>query len=254
MARPRKGASRHESKPAKRRLEWRWLLPLLLLPPLVVGLWWAGERLLDPQTLPVRTVRIESPLQQLGREQIRQAVLPHVEPGFLWVDVDTIRGELEALPWVANASVRRTWPDVLVVQVEEQTAAARWSGGGLVNPQGGLFVPEDDAPWRELPLLRGPKGTQSVLMSEFLAMQGMLGSLGLRISHLTMNERRAWSLHLDNGLQLRLGRRDTHLRLLRFVRVYGRVLQPRLQRIDSVDLRYTNGFAVRWREGHSASA
>ena len=64
-----------------------------------------------------------------------------------------------------------------------------------------------------------------------------------------MNERRAWSLRLANGLQLGLGRNDIHLRLLRFVRVYAEVLKPRLEAIDSVDLRYTNGFAVRWHDG-----
>ena len=90
-------------------------------------------------------------------------------------------------------------------------------------------------------------------MKEYQAMQGMLEPLGLRISHLTMNERRAWSLYLNNGLQLRLGRNDAHLRLLRFVRVYAKVLKPQQDKIDSVDLRYTNGFAVRWRDGASAS-
>jgi len=81
----------------------------------------------------------------------------------------------------------------------------------------------------------------------------MLTPLGLKVSNLTMNERRAWSIRLSNGLQMILGRKDTHLRLLRFVRVYADVLKPRLEAIDTVDLRYTNGFAVHWRDGHATA-
>lgn len=59
---------------------------------------------------------------------------------------------------------------------------------------------------------------------------------------------------MANGLQLGLGRKETHLRLMRFVRVYAEVLKPRIEAIDSVDLRYTNGFAVRWHHGYAPAA
>jgi cell division protein FtsQ len=61
-------------------------------------------------------------------------------------------------------------------------------------------------------------------------------------------------MRLDNGLQLGLGRQHTARRLLRFVRVYPRALEPRLEAIDSIDLRYTNGLAVRWRDGFEPSS
>lgn len=254
MAKRPKGATRRSETTESPRIRLRWLLPVLAVPLLVVAIGWAGSSMLDPETFPVKTVRIESRLERLDQERVRRAVVPYVKEGFLGVDVERIRGELEALPWVADASVRRAWPDALVVQIREQQAAARWSHGGLLNPRGELFKPEGDEQWKHLSMLRGPKGTEKSLMKEFQAIQGMLTPVGLRISHLTMNERRAWSLYLDNGLQLRLGRNDMHLRLLRFVRVYGNVLKPRLDAIDSVDLRYTNGFAVRWRDDAQAAA
>lgn len=253
MARPRKGATRNQSQETAPVLRLRWVAILILVPLILAGLSWGFLQLTDPASFPVKTIRIETRLKQVGRDDIRRAVLDHVQQGFLRVDVDSIRHELESLPWVAHASVRRSWPDVLIVGVEEQQAVARWSNGGLLNASGDLFRPEDEKPWSSLPLLRGPKQTEQILMKEYQAMQGMLTPLGLRISHLTMNERRAWSLNLDNGLKLRLGRNDAHLRLLRFVRVYAKVLKPRQEKIDSVDLRYTNGFAVRWRDNASAT-
>lgn len=247
MARQPKGASRKADEARKPLPRW----PLALLPVIALLLAgdWLVDRMVDPSTLPLTTIRIESPLKELSQEDIRNAVRPYVKDGFMAVDVDEISKQLEALPWVVSASVRREWPDLLVVKVEEQKAVARWSNGGLLNAKGEVFVPTDMQPWAAWPLLRGPTGSEKEVMKEYQTMQGMLAPLGLRISHLTMNERRAWSLNLEGGQQLRLGRSDLHTRLLRFVRVFARTLKPQLKKIDSVDLRYTNGFAVRWREG-----
>jgi cell division protein FtsQ len=229
----------------------RWLPPLLLGGGLLGVLYAGAAYLLDPATLPVRSVRIESPLKQVTQRQLRELVGAHVVSGFLRLDVEAIRGELEALPWVYRASVRRSWPDRLVVRIEEQQAVARWGNGGLVNRHGELFEPPGSDEWQQLPLLRGPQGTEKAVVAQYVQMIEMLTPLGLKVSHLTMNERRAWSLRLTNRLQLALGRNDTYLRLLRFVRVYSEVLRPRLEAVDRVDLRYTNGFAVRWRDGHA---
>ena len=252
MVKLAKGATRRGVEVRKPLPRW----PLALLPVIAVVAvgYWSLQQMADPATLPLTTIRIESSLKQLTQDDIRNAVRPHVTEGFMAVDVAVICKELEALPWVASASVRREWPDLLVVRVTEQKAVARWSNGGLLNAQGEVFVPADMQQWDSLPLLRGPAQSEKVLMKEYQAMQGMLAPLGLRISHLTMNERRAWSLNFEDGLLLRLGRRDMHTRLLRFVRVFAQVLKAKLKKIDSVDLRYTNGFAVRWREGEQATA
>jgi len=250
MAKRRKGATRHHAEVAPKR-NLGWLLPLTLGIVGISLLYLGGRYLLAPENLPVRSVRIESPLKQVTQQQLREVVSGHVQQGFVRLDVDAIRHDLEQLPWVYQASVRRSWPDVLVVRIEEQQAVARWGNVGLVNRHGEVFKPQDLSKWSQLPLLRGPDGTEMKVVKQYQEVLQMLTPLGLGVSHLTMNERRAWSLRLNNGLQMVLGRNDTHLRLLRFVRVYADVLKPRLEAIDSVDLRYTNGFAVRWHDGHA---
>ncbi len=65
---------------------------------------------------------------------------------------------------------------------------------------------------------------------------------------LVVTDRRAWQMTLDNGIELRFGRGDVDALLDRFARVYLRVLSASATRIAAVDLRYTNGFAVRWKD------
>lgn len=233
---------------------WTWLWWLLPLATVIVAALWGGQRLQDPALLPLNTVRIDTRLIEVDQDAIRRIILAHADAGFIRMDVTAVRKELEALPWVETASVRRAWPDVLQVSIQEQQAVARWAAGGLLNPRGVRFVPGDERQWGHLPLLRGPDGSERMVMQEYRQMQQMLQPLGLAISHVSMDERRAWSLQVGEALHLGLGRHDTERRLLRFVRVYPRVLEPRLAGIERVDLRYTNGFAIRWREGFEPPA
>jgi cell division protein FtsQ len=254
MARRVRGATRLYREPQAPGGGVAVVVKLLLSALLLGAAVWGGRQLLDPARFPLHTVRIESPLVRVAQQTIRDTVGQHVAAGFLGVDVDAVRDALQALPWVESATVRRAWPDKLIVRVTEQQALARWGSDALVNRRGELFRPQTDASWERLPLLRGPHDTSRQVAQQYVALQGMLSPLGLAITHLSLNERRALSLRLDNGLQLGLGRQDTDLRLLRFVRAFPQVLKPRLAMIESVDLRYTNGFAVRWRDGYDPTA
>ena len=60
--------------------------------------------------------------------------------------------------------------------------------------------------------------------------------------------RRAWQVRADNGPTIELGREDIEPRLERFVGAYARTVGRLQRRIDHVDLRYSNGFAVRINE------
>jgi len=57
--------------------------------------------------------------------------------------------------------------------------------------------------------------------------------------------RRAWRVRLDAGPTLELGREDVEARLGRYLEVHQRSVGALQRRIDYVDLRYANGFAVR---------
>ena len=56
---------------------------------------------------------------------------------------------------------------------------------------------------------------------------------------------RAWRMKLDNGLELELGRDEVGPRLDRFVAIWRQELSRLPYRMEYVDLRYPNGFAVK---------
>jgi cell division protein FtsQ len=207
----------------------------------------------DPSVVPVRYISIRGRLQHVTEAEVRQTLESHLTRSLFTLDVGAIRQDLARLPWVRSVWVRRVWPDRLEVAVHERLGVARWGKDRLVSRDGNLFsVPPATVP-KGLPLWMGPDNTQRTVADRYWRMSAVVRPLGRTIVRLTRDERGAWSLELDNGLQLDLGRRQELERLRRFARVYPVALAGRVDRIDRVDLRYRNGFAVRWRPAQTTT-
>lgn len=214
----------------------------------VIAAAWAGlEKLRDPRTLPVQQVRIEGEFAHLDRAELERVAAPLVAGGFFTIDLREVETAVEALPWVFDASLRREWPGTLVLAVSEQVAIAHWGEDALLNPYGELFTPPPASFPAGLPELHGPAGQQRALIERFIEVSKLLKTAGLQPRALIEDERRAWRLTLDNGVEILLGREESLARLERFVAVYPQTLERRADALQRVDLRYTNGFAVAWR-------
>ncbi len=202
-----------------------------------------GDLLPVKNVLPIHQVRIEGEFSQVSKEELQSYLVDRVAGGFFAVNVKQVQIDLESLPWIYKASVRRVWPDTLTVSVTEQHAVAVWNGRGLVNPLGEQFILVDSIP-SDLPLLVGPEGTMATVVGYYTAISRMWEAEGIEVKKLTLDDRRAWEVQTQDGLQVYLGRRDSMAKAERFANVYRNVLADRIGSLIKVDMRYTNGFAV----------
>jgi len=213
----------------------------------------------------LRTIEVKTPVAHVTEAQIRLVAERQVRGTFFTVDLESVRNSLEKLPWVREARVERRWPDTLMVSLIEHVPLARWNDNALVNETGDVFVA---AAATRLPRLSGPEDSSAEVVAAYRRYQAALAPLGMTISELRLSPRRAWRLQLDNGMTLALGREQTDARLARFVALYPRLFgaQPATQNVASaapgasptapvtpvtVDLRYSDGFAVRMPNGVS---
>lgn len=256
----RRNRFKPKNKPKQEKAKWQWpsfLLDwranlrraalVLLLGGCVAVLAWSLDR-------PVRVIAMDGSFQRVSPGQIEKAVAPFAAQGFMSADLDEIQRAVEALPWVDHARIARHWPNSLHVSVTEQTAAARWGEAGLLNTRGQLFVRVATHVPAELPRLSGPEGTETQVAQRYLSAQGRMLEAGMRIAALRLDERGAWEMDLDSGVTVRLGRRDVDERIDRFIRTTVQVISHRQTEINYVDMRYSNGFAIGWRnQGTPAS-
>jgi len=212
----------------------------LLGAAVLLGIQW----LQDPYRFPLRIVKVAGDYRHLDRERLQAVVAPYVEGGFFGVDVAGLCRKVEQLPWVYKATVARSWPDGLTLSIEEQEPVVRWGERAYLNRFGEAFYPKVTPELAHLPMISGPEGHELAVLEKYRRLSAALAPLGLTVARVHLDERRAWRLEMDNGLQLELGRADTWPRLQRFVNAWPTIFADRSDELRHVDLRYSNGFSV----------
>ncbi|HPF26050.1 MAG: cell division protein FtsQ/DivIB [Steroidobacteraceae bacterium] len=243
-------------KNRRKQSEPRWQLPTLDWRRLGFGVGGVvslvllssiAARVLDQ---PIERIAVLGQFQRVSPVAVEEAVQERVrDMGLVSVQLDAVRRAVEQIPWVASAQIARSWPRALTITVTEQVAAARWGTNGLLNTRGELFVSEARHIPTELPQLSGPTASEQLVAQRYFAVQGRLVEAGTRITAMRLDQRGAWEFDLDNGITVRLGRRQVDERFERFAATALRLITQRATDIAYVDMRYTNGFAVGWRDG-----
>jgi len=217
---------------------------LFALAALIVG-YLISQLTINSPVFPLKEVSLTGNgggLKHVTREQVDSVVRSAVMGSFFTVDLEATRKAFVKLPWVRTASVRRIWPQGLEVTLEEHIPMARWGSGALVNLQGEVFNAVSDEP---LPEFEGPEESAGEIARQYAVFKKMLRPLRQNIARISLSDRRAWRIHLENGTVLELGREQMGVRLERYVQVHDVSIARLNQQLTYVDLRYPSGFAVR---------
>lgn len=211
-------------------------------------LFWTYGQLMLPSTFPIKNVRVEGEFINLKPDALQSIVSESVRGGFFNVNVDVIQKVLLKEPWVDQVLVMRIWPDTINVIVTENVAVARWKDTGLLNSNGSYFSPSMNNINHALPVLSGPENTYQLLLDRYTFLQKEIDGLDIRITFLNLNERQSWEIVTDKNLKLLLGRDSFESRISNFVKHAYPKLNNDFKNIKSIDMRYTNGFSVEWKE------
>ena len=136
---------------------------------------------------------------------------------------------------------------MLRVTVVEHQPLARWTEGALIDAEGDVFTAQFTG---DLPQLAGPDGSAALVAARFRDYGATLAARSLAIAGLRLSARGGWQIHTAGStpLTIEIGRNEPAERLARFIGYYTRTIGALAHggtRVDYVDLRYRNGFAVR---------
>lgn len=215
---------------------------------LLAAVIWGAPRL---RLFPLNEVLVTHELQEVRHSEVEQALSALLHGNFFTVSPEAVRLTLEQLPWVRRAEVWRKWPARLEIRIEEQRAAAHWGDGQgeLVNTFGEVFSASLVREQR-LPRLSGPTGSASEVLQRYLEFAQLLKPAAVQPVQVALSPRLAWLLKMENGMLVELGREQAkapiRVRLQRFVEYYPSLSETRHGRPIAVDMRYPNGFALRF--------
>lgn len=216
-------------------------------------IWWAARH----SAFSIDGISVEGDVVHTDATVLRSTVAPHLSGNFFTVDLSATRAAFESVPWVRRAVVSREFPDRLRVSLREQRAVAFWgdaAGSKMVNELGEVFEANvGDIEQEDLPRLTGPAVQSAHLLDMYRALDPLFESLGQSVEEVELTGRGGWRAQLDSGAEIELGNgtiADVVERTERFVRTIANVVEVHgrdVEAVESADLRYPDGYALRLR-------
>ena len=209
----------------------------------------------DVDGIPVRQIQIKGDLHYLDRQEVEEFFMANPESHNLYtMDLSQVRTYMETMPWISRVTMQKKLPDILSIQITEHKPIAYYNDGILVTDWSVIY-PEKAVLPEGTPILSGPEKLARSVYEMYCDVNLFLEKYGFRISELSINESNVWSLKLDNGLPLILGRNDDvgfvteqnnvfMWRLGNFIEAYPHIENKNT--IEYIDLRYDTGIAVKW--------
>lgn len=197
---------------------------------------------------PVARLQIEARFERVDAAELDRVLRPLLQTSFVEVDLQAVQMAAGALPWVARARAEREWPATVRVRVWEREPAAHWDGGVLLDAAAARFDPAGREVDQRLPRLAGSEGSERRVLTMFTQLSARLGGTPFALSGLRQDARGDWTATTADGIELRFGRSDPLLSVDMLLGPAARALAMQLVEVEHIDLRYTNGFSVGWRE------
>jgi cell division protein FtsQ len=199
-------------------------------------------------------IRIGGDLAHSNAVTLRANVAPKLAGNFMTVDLDSTRAAFESVPWVRRAVVQREFPNRLRVVLQEHKAVAYWGPEGdarLVNNFGEVFEANPgDVETEELPLLNGPKGQAPLVLQAYLGLSPVFQEMDAVLEQLQLSNQGSWRAQLDSGAVIELGHgslAEVQARARRFIDTAPQVASRFGRDVESADLRYGSGYALKLR-------
>ena len=223
----------------------RRLLVLMTFLLIGSGIAW----LYNSKYFPVKQIAIQGKLKYASSKELQTVAREHIRGNMFRADIDSAQAAFRSCLGLTRqwyAAVFRNCGIILT----ERVPVAHWRAGGLVDSKGNVFAASLK---QDLPIFEGQQGTGKDMVKHYADFSGILSPLKLTIKELIYTPRSAWLLVLNNGITVRLGRENEIKRLQQFAQIWPSLLRKKQSRIEYVDMRYKDGFSVRYRPSENPS-
>jgi cell division protein FtsQ len=166
-------------------------------------------------------------------------------------NVAEAQARVAKLPWIARASVRKFYPDTLVVDIEERRPFALWQREGevyVIDQAGAQIVPLEESRYADLPFMVGERAT--LFAASFLDVLEGEPAIAERMLAAVLVAGRRWDLHLEDGVVVKLPEGNPAAALAQLVKLNAE-RQLLARDVIVVDLRLPDRVTVRLPEGRA---
>ncbi len=205
--------------------------------------------LTDEQSLPLTSLILTGNIEHVLEDDVRSILIEQKDRlNFFTLEIAQIQQQLENMPWVYSASIRKRWPDTLKIHIVEQSIVAIWNDRALLNRFGEIIEASPDTVVNDYVALYGEDEFANDILTTYMKIHQLLKVNKFKIASLRSDKRHSSDIVLENGIALRLGQEQKLDRIQRFLSVFPLIQNEYdVSTISYVDLRYDTGFAIGWK-------
>jgi len=196
---------------------------------------------------PITTVRLFVDQQYIDTTKLKQLVSQKMSGNFFTISLTPIVHTLLMDDQIKSVSIRRVWPKSLSIYVDGYEPIAFFNKDKVITAVGYTFKTPKNLQLIPAVYVQGPESQASQMMQQLHSFNKIFESLHLTIKKIALDHD-LYFITLNNGLSLTLGNRNRNQRLDRFVKLYANIIGHCENNVASIDLRYSNGLAVKWKD------
>ena len=246
---------------------------IVFISTVAVLLWLGINYLFDKESFPVKRIEMVNKLVEQDDRKLQELVGEVINGGFFSLDIELLRQKIETLAWIDTVSLRKKWPDTLLLDIHEKQVAARWivsdrtrrtirqlkqenwNKESLISDKGVIFktplTREQYEKYNDFAIYSTPDELSISGLKKCRNISKIMKTVNLYVRHCFQDRRRSWFLKLTNGFEVYLGRNKILQRSEILAAAYRQMLNNYEKNIEKIDLRYTNGFAIKWKKSEA---
>lgn len=197
---------------------------------------------------PIDRVVVNGDFIHLKEKEVINLIDQKVKDGFLSLNLSGLNKYLESEPWIRNATIRRSWPSTIIVDITEEKPIARWGEKQVLNNIGDYLEITDKKSIKNLPTFTSEFGKSKEMIKSYQLMSEILAPTGLKVHEIRRDVVGSWLITTSSGIQINLGRDQLVQKLRRFQVVWLAQLTSQVEKIKTIDMRYPNGLSVAWNQ------
>ena len=193
-------------------------------------------------------------VQHVKPKELKKLVIMELNGTALTTDLGPIYKSVLSHPWIKEATVRRIWPNKILINLVEHNIIGVWSDGRFVTQAGKLLQfdkLQSESINKEkncfLLKLDGPNETVTAVLDRASMISKKASKVGLQTTGVQLTSQYDWRVFFSNGMKMELGGENLETplekRLDNFFNSIAWVRKKIKKDLISVDLRYAQGFA-----------
>ncbi len=190
-------------------------------------------------------IEIKGNLKHQSPEEVYSIAAQYNNKSFYKLSLDEIKDELLRFPWIKQVYLKRKWPSKLHIEVVERMPLAIYSNEAVIDDSGEIFYPNTLPTKIELPIFYGDIKLLGEMIINYNKIVNFMDSINFSVKELQLMPDQGWRILVNHDINLFLGSKEIEDRLQNFVIAYNNKFKNNIKSISYVDLRYTNGVAVK---------